>query len=96
LDDVLTINMDSLYQTIDNYQADSMWIPNQWKNYKQREVIENVSYTTIHSVEEFKNSDNYLIKKIYKDNNINWKFIEALNKWYSIKFLNQRETKNSP
>jgi hypothetical protein len=24
LDDVLTINMDSLYQTIDNYQADSM------------------------------------------------------------------------
>ena len=96
LDDVLTINMDSLYQTIDNYQADSMWIPNQWKNYEQREVIENVSYTTIHSLEEFKNSDNYLIKKIYKDNNINWKFIEALNKWYSIKFLNPRETKNSP
>ena len=95
LNDVLTINMDSLYQTIDNYQADTMWIPDQWKNNEQREVIENVSYTTIHSLDEFKNSDNYLIKKIYKDNNINWKFFEALKKGYSIKFLNPRETKDS-
>ena len=95
LNDVLTINMDSLYQTIDNYQADTMWIPDQWKNNEQREVIENVSYTTIHSLDEFKNSDNYLIKKIYKDNNINWKFFEALKKGYSIKFLNPRETKDA-
>ena len=96
LNDVLTINMDSLYQTIDNYQADTMWIPTQWKKIEQREVIENVSYTTIHSLDEFKNSDNYLIKKIYRDNNINWKFFEALKKGYSIKFLNPRESKNAP
>lgn len=96
LDQVLTIDMDSLQNAIETYQADSMWIPKKWEVKEQREVIENVSYTTIHSLEEFKNSDNYLIKKIYKDNNINTKFLETLKSWYSIKFLNPRENANSP
>ena len=96
LDSTLVINMDSINAVIDSYQADTLGIPNQWDKKEQREIIENVSYTTIHSLEEFKNSDNYLIKKIYKDKNINWKFIEALKSGYSIKFLNPRETKESP
>jgi len=96
LDSVLTINMDSLNQAINTYQADTTWIPDQWDKKEQREIIEDVSYTTIHSLEEFKNSENYLIKKIYKDNNINWKFLQALKDGYSIKFLNPRENKTSP
>ena len=96
LNDTLTINMDNINNEIKNYQANTLWIPNEWNKEEQRESIDNVSYTTIHSLEEFKNSDNYLIKKIYKDKNINWKFIEALKKGYSIKFLNPRETKSSP
>lgn len=96
IDSTLTIDMDSLNAAISTYQADTIWIPEQWNKKEQREVIENVSYTTIHSIEEFKNSDNYLIKKIYRDNNINWKFLKALKDGYSIKFLNPRETKNSP
>ena len=96
LDSVLTINMDSLNQAINTYQADTTWIPDQWDKKEQREIIEDVSYTTIHSLEEFKNSENYLIKKIYRDNNINWKFLQALKDGYSIKFLNPRENKTSP
>lgn len=96
LDSTLVINMDSINAVIDSYQADTLGIPNQWDKKEQREIIENVSYTTIHSLEEFKNSDNYLIKKIYKDNNINTKFLETLKSWYSIKFLNPRENANSP
>jgi len=96
LNDTLTINMDNINNEIKNYQANTLWIPNEWNKKEQRESIDNVSYTTIHSMEEFKNSDNYLIKKIYKDRNINWKFIEALKNGYSIKFLNPREKKSSP
>lgn len=96
INDTLTINMDNINKEIENYQANTLWIPNKWDKKEQKEVIDNVSYTTIHSLKEFKNSDNYLIKKIYNDNNINWKFIEALNNGYSIKFLNPRETKDSP
>ncbi len=96
LNDTLTINMDSINNEIKNYQAKSLWIPKEWSKKEWKESINNASYTTIHSLEEFKNSDNYLIKKIYKDKNINWKFIEALKDGYSIRFLNPRETKDSP
>ena len=96
LNDILTINMDSINNDIKNYQGDTLWISNEWNKKEQREVIENISYTTIHSLDEFKNSDNYLIKKIYRDNNINWKFFEALKNGYSIKFLNPRESKDTP
>ena len=71
LNDTLTINMENIKHEIENYQANTLWIPNAWNEKEQRESIDNVSYTTNHSLEEFKNSDNYLIKKIYKDKNIN-------------------------
>ena len=96
LDQVLKIDMDSLQNVIETYQADTLWIPKKWEVKEQREIIENVSYTTIHSVKEFNNSDNFLIKKISSDEKIKWKFIKVLKEWYSIKFLNPRETVDSP
>lgn len=112
LDSTLVINMDSINATIDSYKEDTLNVSEQWNKKEQWEEInkwedaqinnielnhkEDTPYTTINSVEEFKKSDNYLIKKIYRDKNINWKFFEALNAWYSIKFLNSRETKDNP
>lgn len=96
LNDTLTVNMENINREIENYQANTLWIPNKWDKKEQREVTKDGSYTTIHSMEEFKKSDNYLIKKIYKDKNINWKFLEALKNGYSVRFLNPIETNDSP
>lgn len=92
VNDTLIINMDSVNNIINRYQADSK----QWNTKEKKESIENASYITINSEEEFKNSTDYLIKKIYKDETVRWKFIQTLNDGYSIKFLKPRETKNSP
>ena len=55
-----------------------------------------VKYTIVSSLEEFENSDNFFVKKINKDPNINWKFKDALKQWYSIRFLQPLETRNTP
>jgi len=95
VNDTLTINMDALNTLISAYQTDTSSTSKQRNNKEKKEVV-NKSYITIHSVDEFKNSKNYLVKKIYLDPNINWKFLQALEDWYTIHFLNSIETKNSP
>jgi len=95
VNDTLTINMDALNTLISAYQTDTSSTLKQRNNKEKKEVV-NKSYITIHSVDEFKNSKNYLVKKIYLDPNINWKFLQALEDWYTIHFLNSIETKNSP
>lgn len=96
LNDELVIDMGSIHDAIKSYQGDTLWIPDQWKIKEKREILDDVSYTTIHSLKEFENSDNYLIKKIRDDKDIRWKFVGALKSGYSIKFLNPRETASSP
>lgn len=94
--DTIKINMDNINKIIESHHTHTTWISYKWNKKEKEKIVENVPYTTIHSIEEFKNSKNYLIKKIYNDNNINWKFKKALEDWYNIKFLNPIETKDSP
>jgi hypothetical protein len=62
--------MDALNTLISAYQTDTSSTSKQRNNKEKKEVV-NKSYITIHSVDEFKNSKNYLVKKIYLDPNIN-------------------------
>lgn len=90
--DTLYVNMNKVDEIIKSHKQ------NQWKQEKKEQVEskESEQYITIHSVKEFENSNEYLVKKIRNDTSINWKFYNTLRNGYSIKFLKPIETKNSP
>lgn len=67
----------------------------QWKSL-DKNLEGETKYITIHSVEEFNSSNAHLVKKLREDKSKYSIIINNLKKWYSIKFLNQIETKNSP